>query len=195
MSGMLRNFGPLAAVFAAVAWLCWEHVGEAPAPLDQPERTLTKIERKLLEPELPQPSGRNPLAPVAALVEAEPNGQPTADGAPNLGETSSLAAPAAKAVKFKLRGTFVSGRRKSALIDDWLCFEGEQLPAQQKAKDAPGASAGAEAAPASNAPATSYTLTLVERDYVVLSQTDQEIRLDYSPNGERGRERNGASHR
>jgi hypothetical protein len=63
-------------------------------------------------------------------------------------------------LKLKLRGTFVGGLRKSAIIDDRLCFEGDYL---------------------SGSAAAACQLTHVEKDYVVLRAADQDFRLEYSP--------------
>jgi hypothetical protein len=163
MTTMIRNIGPLAGFFAAVAWLCWEQLVPPKAPPDFGPNKVTRIDAKLLNPELPPPCERNPLAPVAPVVaQTAPVNAETLAQEAAAGEDQARSA-ATLPVKLKLRGTYLGGMRKSALIDNRLCFEGDCVP---------GIAAGQEDA---------CRLTQVERDHVVLRIEDQEFRLEYAP--------------
>jgi len=162
MTSILRNFGPLAAFSAAVAWLCCEQLNPPDAAPDLGPQKVTRIDQKLLEPQFPSPCARNPLVP-AAPPAPESAGRTLGTVAGEIGAGPTPLAEVPLPAHLKLRGTYVGGLRKSALIDDRLCFEGDCLPRTEAGAPHP------------------WRLTQVERDYVVLRMNDKEFRLQYSP--------------
>lgn len=185
MKALFRRSGPLAAVLATVIWLSWESADSRPAPREAAAGSISRIEPKLLTPAVSPPNQRNPLRPVGPIpadaqdVGKKPQEAPSTvtkgTGVSSLTEhgggrvtaalarTTNSAAPVVPtkvAKDLKLRGTSVSGQRKSALINKRLYFEGDRLPSPLD-------------------PGQTCTLTRVARDSVVLALADREMILTY----------------
>ena len=170
MHAAIRKIAPLGAVLTAFTWLCWDHVLAPAGVLDSSDGAVAKLERERLNPVLPAPSPRNPLrtakapSPVAAPTAQAVRPPVAAGQAEPRSNGKSLPAPtdsSSWAKELKLRGTFVSGSRPSALINRQLCFEGDPVLRGE------GESAAI------------CKVSRVEANRVVLATEDQEIQLGY----------------
>lgn len=161
MNETIRKFGPLAAVFAVLGYLSWEQLGGQDQPFDLGGSKTVRLERKLLEPDVPPPSSRNPLKPVM-LDQADGVFDPATGkfiNAPLASiEVAPKATPSEIAAGFHLQGTSYGNQQKSALINDRVCLIGQPVPSKSDHE---------------------CTLEKVERDFVILALGDQTVRLGY----------------
>lgn len=163
MKTLLRKLGPVMAVFLAATWMCYGHLWSNTSEIDLGDENMTRLNRELLQPEVPPPVLRDPLSPVKQPEQVTAVEEETLESfeeqVVEAFEPVSLS-PEKLAAAFTLNGTFVSTQQKSALINDELCFEGDAV----------------------TMPLASNKLCLlaqVEQDHVVLDVEEMKIKLGY----------------
>jgi hypothetical protein len=159
MSRVVESLAPTSAVLALVVWCCWSYLVPSGGRLSEfQDENLPRIEPSRLRPEIRTPSQRDPFCPAAAkpdvaVQEAVMESEPEAD---------SAATPDPRQVvkQLTLKATYLSDRRRIALINERVYEEGDLIPT-------PGSAGGI------------LKLSQVRSDRVVLEVQGQPVELGY----------------
>jgi hypothetical protein len=164
MDGMLSKMAPTAVVLA-VAMYCGWPAGEDAAPTKAAAKK-SSVTSAQLSPARPPSPKRDPfLAPVREQVvqQKKATGQPekkaTVQMAKKTAPVERKTDPAAKLRGLSLKGTFISGPRRLALIDGKFYSVGDLLKVKE----------------------VSATVTEVEPERVVLLHEGERLELKYTP--------------
>ena len=121
-NSIIRKFAPTAGVFALTVWCGWQFLEDA-SPLDDlAQQSPTRIDSDAFEPKLPVRIDRDMFAVVAtAKPQQQERVLEQAEAAPPPFD------PAPMLANLRLKGTFVHGERRVALINGGVFDEGETV--------------------------------------------------------------------